>query len=269
MSASAGMTTLSVSRLRPRKERPEACRALREAADDEHEILGSVAELVTVTGGHEAAVAAARGDVAGADAHEVGDHGAERLERAARGLKVGVLSNTIWSREYHRGIFERDGVLDLIDADVYSSEIRVTKPHALAFETACRALDVAPTSAVYVGDRLFEDVLGSQEVGMRAIWVPHSEIPLDQQIAVEVEPDATVQDLGVAELMRVMTEPKNALVTQYQKLFLMDNVELTFEGAALQRIAKVAMERKTGARGLRAILVSTPFSSGFVLFDFF
>ena len=114
----------------------------------------------------------------------------------AHGLKVGVLSNTIWSREYHRGIFERDGVLDLIDADVYSSEIRVTKPHALAFETACRALDVAPTSAVYVGDRLFEDVLGPQEVGMRTIWVPHSEIPLDQQIAVEVEPDATVQDLG-------------------------------------------------------------------------
>ena len=81
-------------------------------------------------------------------------------------------------------------------ADVYSSEIRVTKPHALAFETACRALDVAPTSAVYVGDRLFEDVLGPQEVGMRTIWVPHSEIPVDQQIAVEVEPDATVQDLG-------------------------------------------------------------------------
>ena len=63
--------------------------------------------------------------------------------------------------------------------------------------------------------------------------------------------------LSQSMLVQILTEPKNALVTQYQKLFLMDNVELTFEGAALQRIAKVAMERKTGARGLRAILVST------------
>lgn len=62
--------------------------------------------------------------------------------------------------------------------------------------------------------------------------------------------------LSQSMLVQILTEPKNALVTQYQKLFLMDNVELSFEGAALQRIAKVAMERKTGARGLRAILVS-------------
>ena len=43
-----------------------------------------------------------------------------------RGVLVGILSNTIWSGEYHRGVFERDGVLDLIDADVYSSEIAWT-----------------------------------------------------------------------------------------------------------------------------------------------
>src|SRR5699024_6075901 len=57
-------------------------------------------------------------------------------------------------------------------------------------------------------------------------------------------------------LVQILTEPKNALVAQYQKLFLMDNVELTFEINALKKIAKMAMERKTGARGLRAILVS-------------
>jgi len=60
-------------------------------------------------------------------------------------------------------------------------------------------------------------------------------------------------------LVQILTEPKNALVTQYQKLFMMDNVELSFEGNALKRIAEVAMERKTGARGLRAILVCIPF----------
>ena len=113
----------------------------------------------------------------------------------ARGLRVGVLSNTIWSGAYHREIFARDGVLDLIDADVYSSELHVVKPHAEAFEAACAALDVEPTSTVYVGDRLFEDVLGSQEVGMRAIWVPHSDIPADQQVTVDAEPDGVAERL--------------------------------------------------------------------------
>ncbi|GAB3112018.1 HAD family phosphatase [Janibacter alkaliphilus] len=119
-----------------------------------------------------------------------------------RGLAVGVLSNTIWSREYHRGIFARDGVLDLLDGDVYSSEIHWTKPHARAFEAACDAVGVAPINAVYVGDRLFEDVLGPQEVGMRAIWLPHSDIPADQQVSVDVVPDATVSEL--AEILAVV-----------------------------------------------------------------
>ncbi|MGO1164988.1 MAG: HAD family hydrolase [Janibacter sp.] len=113
----------------------------------------------------------------------------------ARGLRVGVLSNTIWSGEYHREIFERDGVLDLIDGDVYSSELHVVKPHAEAFEAACEAVGVAPTNTVYVGDRLFEDVLGSQEVGMRAIWVPHSDIPADQQVTVDATPDGVAEGL--------------------------------------------------------------------------
>jgi putative hydrolase of the HAD superfamily len=112
-----------------------------------------------------------------------------------RGLRVGVLSNTIWSGEYHRSVFERDGVLDLIDADVYSSEIAWTKPHVEAFRAAARALGVEPGQAAYVGDRLFEDVHGSQAAGMRAIWVPHSQIPVAQQVSVDVEPDAVASEL--------------------------------------------------------------------------
>ncbi|MFQ6170302.1 HAD family hydrolase [Oryzobacter sp. R7] len=112
-----------------------------------------------------------------------------------RGIKVGVLSNTIWSREYHRGIFERDGVLDLLDADVYSSEIDHVKPHPEAFLAACRALGVEPSRSVYVGDRLFEDVHGPQQVGMRAIWVPHSDIPVNQRVEVDAVPDARAHEL--------------------------------------------------------------------------
>lgn len=55
--------------------------------------------------------------------------------------------------------------------------------------------------------------------------------------------------------MQILTEPKNALVPQYQMLFDMDKVELKFSEDALRCIARMAMERKTGARGLRAIMV--------------
>jgi putative hydrolase of the HAD superfamily len=112
-----------------------------------------------------------------------------------RGVKVGVLSNTIWSREYHREIFARDGVLDLLDADVYTSEIDYVKPHPEAFRAVCRALSVDPLRAVYVGDRMFEDVHGPQQVGMRAIWVPHSTIPDNQRVEVTAVPDARAHQL--------------------------------------------------------------------------
>ena len=57
-------------------------------------------------------------------------------------------------------------------------------------------------------------------------------------------------------MVRILTEPKNALVKQYQALFALDDVTLTFEPSALEAIAKKAIERKTGARGLRSILES-------------
>ena len=62
----------------------------------------------------------------------------------------------------------------------------------------------------------------------------------------------SLKDLSEDDLVRVLTEPKNSLVRQYQKLLAMDGVELTFEPKALKELAKVALARKTGARGLRA-----------------
>ncbi|WP_404285383.1 ATP-dependent Clp protease ATP-binding subunit ClpX [Glutamicibacter arilaitensis] len=67
----------------------------------------------------------------------------------------------------------------------------------------------------------------------------------------------TVEHLDRASLVRVLTEPKNALVKQYQKMFRMDGVELSFEPQALDAVAELAIERETGARGLRAILEET------------
>lgn len=65
---------------------------------------------------------------------------------------------------------------------------------------------------------------------------------------------ATLDELDEATLVRILTEPKNALVKQYQKLFSMEGVELDIRPAALKAIARQALKRKAGARGLRSIL---------------
>ncbi len=65
---------------------------------------------------------------------------------------------------------------------------------------------------------------------------------------------SALEPLDEAALIRILSEPKNALVKQYQKLLEMDNVKLDFEPAALEAIAKEAIKRNTGARGLRAII---------------
>ncbi len=65
---------------------------------------------------------------------------------------------------------------------------------------------------------------------------------------------ATLEDLDVDALVQILTEPKNALVRQYQRLFEMEGVELVFHEEALKAISRKAIERKTGARGLRSIM---------------
>ena len=115
----------------------------------------------------------------------------------ADGLRVGVLSNTIWPRAFHERVFERDGVRHLIDGDVYTSEIPWTKPSPLAFRAAMAAVGSEdPARCVYVGDRLFDDIWGAQQAGLRAIHVPHSTIPPEQVGHSEGAPDAVAHDLS-------------------------------------------------------------------------
>ncbi|WP_235537101.1 HAD family hydrolase [Nocardioides sp. Soil805] len=118
-------------------------------------------------------------------------------ELRSMGLRVGVLSNTIWPREWHVGFFERDGVYDLIDGDVYTSEVPWTKPSARAFGAAMDAVGVTdPAACVYVGDRLYDDIWGARQAGLHAIHVPLSTIPADQVGHTEGEPDAVVHSLA-------------------------------------------------------------------------
>lgn len=114
-----------------------------------------------------------------------------------RGIRIGVLSNTLWPREWHRGWFERDGVLDLIDGDVYTSEIPWTKPSPHAFRAALETLGLSdPSRCVYVGDRLFDDVYGAHNAGLKAIHIPHSIIPDEQIGHTEGSPDAVAHELA-------------------------------------------------------------------------
>jgi putative hydrolase of the HAD superfamily len=120
-----------------------------------------------------------------------------------RGLRIGVLSNTVWSRADHERIFARDGVLELIDGAVYSSEIPWTKPHPEAFRAALDAVGVRdPDAAVFVGDRPFDDIHGAKSAGLRAVLLPHSDIPEVQKGPVEGEADAVIGEL--ADLVAVV-----------------------------------------------------------------
>ncbi len=125
----------------------------------------------------------------------------------ADGIKVGVLSNTIWPRSWHRGFFERDGVAHLIDGDVYTSEIPWTKPSPRAFRAAMDAVGATdPARCVYVGDRLFDDVWGAHNAGMLAIHIPLSAIPAAQVGHTEGEPDAVAHALSeVPALLRTLS----------------------------------------------------------------
>jgi len=117
-------------------------------------------------------------------------------ELRGRGIKIGVLSNTMWPRAAHERIFIRDEIFDLIDGAVYTSEIPWTKPHPEAFRAAMRAVGVDdPAECVFVGDRPFDDVHGAKSAGMRAVLVPNSDVPSFDG----AEPDAVISRL--AELL--------------------------------------------------------------------
>jgi putative hydrolase of the HAD superfamily len=114
-----------------------------------------------------------------------------------RGTRIGVLSNTIWPRSWHEDFFMRDGVLDLIDGDVYTSEIPWTKPSPNAFAAVMNAVGASdPGRCVYVGDRLYDDIWGAHNAGLKAIHIPHSLIPVEQVGHSVGEPDAVAHELA-------------------------------------------------------------------------
>ena len=122
-------------------------------------------------------------------------------------------------------------------------------------------------------DKIIRNRIGSKLIGFEADIKGKGEIDINEIMAL-VQPEdlirfglipefigripifATLNELSLDALVRILTEPKNALVKQYKKLFELEHVKLKFTDAALLGVAKAALERKSGARGLRAILES-------------
>jgi putative hydrolase of the HAD superfamily len=98
----------------------------------------------------------------------------------ARGLKLGLVSNTFDPEWLLLRDLEEMGLRERLDAAVFSSSVGIRKPHAPIFEHALAALDVKPERALFVGDRLYEDVRGAGELGMttvQALWFRADEHP--------------------------------------------------------------------------------------------
>ncbi|MBK5306654.1 MAG: HAD family hydrolase [Frankiaceae bacterium] len=109
-----------------------------------------------------------------------------------RGIATGLLSNTHWPRAVHEHWLEKDGLLDLLDVRLYTSDMGHMKPHAEAFRALLDATGVDDASrAVFVGDRPRDDIAGAKAVGMRAVLMTGRPVPPS-----DVEPDAVLTDLG-------------------------------------------------------------------------
>lgn len=122
-------------------------------------------------------------------------------------------------------------------------------------------------------DKIIRNRIGSKLIGFEADIKGKGEIDIDEIMSI-VQPEdlikfglipefigripivATLNELSLDALVRILTEPKNALIKQYKKLFELEHVNLKFTEAALLCVAEAALERKSGARGLRAILES-------------
>ncbi len=142
------------------------------------------------------------------DPHTYTDPDAAPLLRELRscGIKIGVLSNTMWPRTVHESIFARDDLAGLIDGAVYTSEIPWTKPHPEAFRAAMAAIGVDdPASCVFVGDRPFDDIYGAKRAGMRAVLITNSDVPAFGG----ARPDAVITRLS--ELVAVLINPETAI----------------------------------------------------------
>jgi HAD superfamily hydrolase (TIGR01549 family) len=106
-------------------------------------------------------------------------------------LKIGIVSNTIFPERFHLYELKRFGLYPYLDFHIFSSTIGVRKPHPLIFQEALDNLMIDASQAVFVGDRLVEDVGGAQKVGMKGILKYHE----GRDYTAPIKPDAQITEL--------------------------------------------------------------------------
>ncbi|HVO69425.1 MAG TPA: HAD family hydrolase [Aggregatilineaceae bacterium] len=110
-----------------------------------------------------------------------------------RGLRTGLISNTIWPGSSHRRDLDRYGLTPYLDDQVFSADAGAWKPHRDIFEMELTALALKPEEAIFVGDSLYFDVWGAQQAGLRGVWIEQKVRWLPDGL--EVTPDAIIQNL--------------------------------------------------------------------------
>lgn len=112
------------------------------------------------------------------------------------GLRIGLLSNTIWPRSWHIELLARDGLLELFDAAVFSTDLDVVKPHPAAFSHVLALLGApSPATGVFVGDRLHEDISGAQSIGMRTVLITTESVAPAHILPSTAVPDHRISDI--------------------------------------------------------------------------
>jgi putative hydrolase of the HAD superfamily len=108
-----------------------------------------------------------------------------------KNLKIGLISNTIFPERFHLRELKRFGLYPYLDVHLFSSEVGVRKPHPQIFQRALNDLNVAPSRAVFIGDRLVEDIGGAQKVGIKGILRYHE----GRDYTAPITPDAKITEL--------------------------------------------------------------------------
>jgi putative hydrolase of the HAD superfamily len=119
----------------------------------------------------------------------------------AAGVRTGLVTNAsspMWMRDRELKDF---GLIEHLEVRLTAGDVGHVKPHPRVFQAALELLEVKPEEAVYVGDRLHEDVIGAQAVKMRAVWIRRnnrmwSDVDTEEEGHKDVKPDATINSLS-------------------------------------------------------------------------
>lgn len=110
-----------------------------------------------------------------------------------RGLRVGLISNTIWPGDDHRRDLDRYALTPYLEHLIFSADVDAWKPHREVFQMGLDALGLQSYETVYVGDSLYFDVWGAQQAGLRGVWIKQERHW--QPEGLTVIPDATIETL--------------------------------------------------------------------------